>query len=214
MGQSDQIDTFSRFTQVSRETITSLMKYENYLIKSNKTLNLIGKSTINNIWVRHFLDSAQVIDFIDKNTCSLIDLGSGAGFPGLIIAILAKDRKIRLKVKLIEKSTKKASFLREIVNYLNLNVEVLNINALTYTKKLEADLIVARAFKPLRIVLQFLDKNTENWKKVFLFLGKTGQSELLQASKSWHIKYKQRMSVTSNDSVVIEINKLKKKQIE
>ena len=214
MGQSTQIDTFSRFTQVSRETITSLVKYENYLIQSNKTLNLIAKSTINNIWSRHFLDSSQVIDFIDKNTRSLIDLGSGAGFPGLIIAILAKDRKIRLKVKLIEKSPKKASFLRKIVNYFNLNVEVLNINALTYTKKLEADLIVARAFKPLRIVLQFLDKNTENWKKVFLFLGKTGQSELLQASKSWHIKYKQRMSVTSNDSVVIEINKLKKKQIE
>jgi len=211
MGQSTQIDTFNRLTQVSRETITSLVKYENYLIKSNKTLNLIGKSTINEIWLRHFLDSSQVIDFIDKNTSSLIDLGSGAGFPGLIIAILAKDRKIHLKVKLIEKSPKKASFLREIVNYLNLNVEVLNINALTYAKKLEADIIVARAFKPLKIILQLLDKNTENWKKVFLFLGKTGQDELLQASKSWNIKYKQRMSVTSSDSVVIEINKLKKK---
>ena len=207
MSQSIQIATFSRFIQVSRETITSLVKYENYLIKSNKTLNLIGKSTINEIWLRHFLDSSQVIDFIDKNTSSLIDLGSGAGFPGLIIAILAKDRKIHLKVKLIEKSPKKASFLREIVNYLNLNVEVLNINALTHAKKLEADLIVARAFKPLKIILQFLDKNTENWKKVFLFLGKTGQDELLQASKSWNIEYKQRMSVTSNDSRIIEINK-------
>ena len=211
MSQSIQIATFSRFIQVSRETITSLVKYENYLIKSNKTLNLIGKSTINEIWLRHLLDSSQVIDFIDKNKSSLIDLGSGAGFPGLVIAILAKDRKIHLKVKLIEKSPKKASFLREIVNYLNLNVEVLNINALMHAKKLEADLIVARAFKPLKIILQFLDKNTENWKKVFLFLGKTGQDELLQASKNWHIKYKQRMSVTSNDSVVIEINKLKKK---
>jgi len=211
MDRSGQIDTFSRFIQVSRETITSLIKYENYLIKSNKTLNLIGKSTINEIWLRHFLDSSQVIDFIDKNTSSLIDLGSGAGFPGLIIAILAKDRKIYLKVKLIEKSPKKASFLREIVNYLNLNVEVLNINALTHVKKLEADLIVARAFKPLKIILQFLDKNTKNWKKVFLFLGKTGQYELLQASKNWHIKYKQRMSITSNDSIVIEINKLTKK---
>ena len=86
--------------QVSRETITSLIKYENYLIKSNKTLNLIGKSTINEIWIRHFLDSSQVIDFIDKNTSSLIDLGSGAGFPGLIIAILAKDRKIPFKSKI------------------------------------------------------------------------------------------------------------------
>ena len=197
---------------VSRETLEELNNYSLSIIKKNKEINLISSSTEKSINTRHIADSAQTIDFINKKDVKVCtDLGSGAGFPGLIIAILAKDRKIRLKVKLIEKSTKKALFLREIVNYLNLNVEVLNINALTHAKKLEADLIVARAFKPLKIILQLLDKNTENWKKVFLFLGKTGQDELLQASKSWHIKYKQRMSVTSNDSIVIEINKLKKK---
>ena len=211
MVRSSQIDTFCRFTQVSRETITSLKKYENYLIKSNKTLNLIGKSTINQIWIRHFLDSSQVIDFINKNERDLVDLGSGAGFPGLVIAIMAKDRKIPLKVKLIEKSPRKAFFLRETIKSLNLKVEVLNLNVLKQLGKLEADLISARAFKPLKIILQFLDRNTEKWKKIFLFLGKTGQDELLQASKSWDIKYKQRMSVTSSDSIVIEINKLKKK---
>ena len=206
-----QIDTFSRLTRVSRETITSLKKYEKYLIESNKTLNLVGKSTINQIWLRHFLDSSQVIDFIDKNEIDLVDLGSGAGFPGLVIAVLAKDRKIPLKVKLIEKSPRKVSFLRDTIKNLNLQVEVLNINVLEQPAKLETDLIVARAFKPLKIILQFLYKNTENWKKVFLFLGKTGQDELLQASKSWDIKYKQRMSITNSDSIVIEINKLKKK---
>ena len=211
MEQSSQIDTFSGITQVSRETITSLKKYEEYLIKSNKTLNLIGKSTVNQIWIRHFLDSSQVIDFIGKNEKDLIDLGSGAGFPGLITAILAKDRNIPLNVKLIEKSPRKVSFLKEIIKRLNLKVQVLHLNVLEYRTRLEADLIIARAFKPLKIILQILDKNTENWKKVFLFLGKTGQDELLQASKSWDIKYKQRMSVTSSDSVVIEINKLKKK---
>ena len=211
MEQSSQIDTFSGITQVSRETITSLKKYEEYLIKSNKTLNLIGKSTVNQIWIRHFLDSSQVIDFIDKNEKDLIDLGSGAGFPGLITAILAKDRNIPLNVKLIEKSPRKVFFLKEIIKRLNLKVQVLHLNVLEYPTRLEADLIIARAFKPLKIILQILDKNTENWKKVFLFLGKTGQDELLQASKSWNIKYKQRMSVTSSDSVVIEINKLKKK---
>ena len=211
MGQTTQIDTFSRLIQVSRETITSLKKYESYLIKSNKTLNLIGESTINEIWIRHFLDSSQVIDFIDENQKDLIDLGSGAGFPGLVIAILAKDRKIPLNVKLIEKSPKKASFLKEIINILNLNAEVLNLNVLKLLKKLEADLIIARAFKPLKIILPFIDKNTQNWQKIFLFLGKTGQVELLQASKRWDIKYKQRMSITSSDSIVLEINKLKKK---
>jgi len=211
MVRSSQIDTFCRFTQVSRETITSLKKYENYLIKSNKTLNLIGKSTINQIWIRHFLDSSQVIDFINKNERDLVDLGSGAGFPGLVLAIMAKDRKIPLKVKLIEKSPRKALFLREIIKSLNLKVGVLNLNVLKQPGKLEADLISARAFKPLKIILQFLDRNTEKWKKIFLFLGKTGQDELLQVSKSWDIEYKQRMSVTSSDSIVIEINKLKKK---
>ena len=212
MDRSDQIDTFCRFTQVSRETILGLKEYEEQLIKSNKTLNLIGKSTINEIWIRHFLDSSQVIDFIDKNDKSLVDLGSGAGFPGLIIAILAKDRRIPLKVNLTEKSPKKVFFLRKVIKNLKLNVEVLNLNVFKVTDKIQSDLIIARAFKPLKIILQFLNEKGENWKKIFLLLGKTGQNELLRASKSWDIKYKQMMSITSSDSIVIEINKLLKKK--
>ena len=118
MDKTIQIDTFSRITQVSRETITSLKKYEDILIKANKTLNLVGNSTINDIWTRHFLDSAQVIDFIDKNDKTLVDLGSGAGFPGLVLAITLKDRKIPLKIKLIDKSPKKVKFLKDLINKL------------------------------------------------------------------------------------------------
>ena len=102
MDKSIQMDTFGRFTQVSRETIISLKKYEDLLVKANKSLNLVGNSTINQIWTRHFLDSVQVIDFVDKNDKTLIDIGSGAGFPGLVLAIVLKGRKIPLKVTLIE----------------------------------------------------------------------------------------------------------------
>ena len=211
MDKTIQIDTFSRFTQVSRETITSLKKYENMLIEANKTLNLIGNSTINDIWCRHFLDSVQVIDFIDENDKTLVDLGSGAGFPGLVLAITLKDRKIPLKIKLIEKSPKKVKFLRDLINKLHLDVEVINQNVLEDPKKLLGDVYVTRAFKPLKIILQLMHNKGENWKKFFIFLGKTGKHELLQASKVWDIEYKQRVSVTSNDSIVIEINKLKKK---
>ena len=211
MDKTIQIDTFSRFTQVSRETITSLKKYENMLIEANKTLNLIGNSTINDIWYRHFLDSVQVIDFIDENDKTLVDLGSGAGFPGIVLAITLKDRKIPLKIKLIEKSPKKVKFLRDLINKLHLDVEVINQNVLEDPKKLLGDVYVTRAFKPLKIILQLMHNKGENWKKFFIFLGKTGKSELLQASKVWDIEYKQRVSVTSNDSIVIEINKLKKK---
>ena len=211
MDKTIQIDTFTRFTQVSRETITSLKKYEKILIKANKTLNLVGKSTIENIWSRHFLDSVQVIDFIDKNDKTLVDMGSGAGFPGLVIAIMFKDRKFPLKIKLIEKSPKKVKFLRNLINELNLDVEVINQNILEDPKKLLDDVFVARAFKPLKIILELIHKKAKNWKKIFVFLGKSGKNELLDASKSWDIEYKQRVSITSSDSTVIEINRLKKK---
>jgi len=211
MDRSIQIDTFSRFTQVSRETIRSLIRYESLLIKSNKMMNLIGNSTINQIWIRHFLDSYQVIDFIDKNDNTLIDLGSGAGFPGLVLAIVSKERKIPLKIKLIEKSPKKVKFLKEIIQELNLNVEVLNQNIFEKKNNLIGDVFVARAFKPLKIILQLIHNQVGNWKKFIIFLGKTGKSEILDASKVWDIEYKQRMSITSSDSVILEINKLKKK---
>ena len=211
MDRSVQIDTFIRFTRVSRETISSLKKYEDKLINSNKTLNLVGNSTINYIWTRHFLDSVQVIDFIDKNDKSLIDIGSGAGFPGLILALVLKDRKISLKIKLIEKSIKKAKFLKNLIKDLNLNVEVINQNVLDEQVKLFDDVIIARAFKPLEVILELIHNKAQNWKKIFIFLGKTGKNELLQVSKNWDIEYKQRVSVTSSDSLVIEINRLKKK---
>jgi 16S rRNA (guanine527-N7)-methyltransferase len=211
MDKSIQIDTFSRITQVSRETISSLKKYEIMLIKANKNLNLIGNTTINKIWERHFLDSSQVIDFIDKNDKTLVDIGSGAGFPGLVLAILSKDRKIPLKVKLIEKSKKKTKFLREAIDKLHIDAEVINENIYERRKKLSGGIFVVRAFKPLKITLQLIHNNIENWKKIFIFLGKTGKNELLHVSKIWDIEYKQRMSITSNDSIVLEINKLKEK---
>ena len=211
MDKTIKIDTFTRITRVSRETITSLKRYEDILIKANKSFNLIGNSTINDIWIRHFLDSAQVIDFIDKNEKTLIDLGSGAGFPGLVLSIISKDRKIPLKVKLIEKSPKKAKFLKKLIDEFQLSAEVINKNIFEYPKKLSGDVFLARAFKPLKIILPFIHNKVENWKKIFVFQGKTGKNELLQASKSWHIEYKQRMSVTSSDSIILQINKVKKK---
>ena len=211
MDKTIQIDTFTRFSRVSRETITSLKKYEDILINANKTLNLIGKSTINDIWTRHFLDSVQVIDFIDKNDKTLIDLGSGAGFPGIVVALVAKDRNIPIKIKLIEKSPKKTKFLKDLIAKLNLNVEVHNQNVLTEQIVFTDDVLVARAFKPLEIILELIHNKAKKWKKILIFLGKSGKEELLGASKSWDIKYKQSMSITSNDSIVIEINKIKKK---
>tara|TARA_B100001996_G_C18668551_1_gene595778 strand:+ start:189 stop:827 length:639 start_codon:yes stop_codon:yes gene_type:complete len=210
MDKSTQLDTFNRFARVSRETISSLNKYENLLLEANKGLNLIGKSTINEIWTRHFLDSFQVIDFIDKNDKTIVDLGSGAGFPGLVLAIAAKDKKIPLKIKLMEKSPKKAKFLKNLITELKLDAQVFNQNVLEEKNKFKDDVFVARAFKPLKVILELMHSKAENFKKIFVFLGKSGKSELLQASKNWDIQYKQRVSITNSDSMVIEINNLKK----
>jgi len=170
----------------------------------------VGKSTINHIWIRHFLDSFQIIDFISKNDKSLMDLGSGAGFPGLVLAIASKDRKIPLKIKLMEKSPKKAKFLKETSEALNLNVEIINQNIFEEKNNFVDDVFVARAFKPLKIILELIHNKAKNWKRIFIFLGKTGNDELLDASKNWNIQYKQRVSVTSSDSTIIEINKINK----
>ncbi len=208
---SDHINAFSRLTQVSRETILSLAKYEEILKIYNKNLNLVGKSTLNNIWNRHFLDSFQVIDFIDKNCKTAVDLGSGAGFPGLVVAIAAKDKNYSLKVELIEKSPKKAKFLKEIISELQLNANVIIEDAFKKSFQLNEEVIMARAFKPIKIILELIHNRAKNWKKIIIFLGKSGKSELLQASKKWDIEYKQTMSITSKDSLIIEINSLKKK---
>ena len=101
--------------------------------------------------------------------------------------------------------------MEDVISKLNLDVEVINKNILTEPKKLSGDIFVARAFKPLKVIIELMHKNAEKWKKIFVFLGKSGKNELLQASKIWDIEYKQRVSVTSNDSIIIEINRLKKK---
>jgi 16S rRNA (guanine527-N7)-methyltransferase len=210
MGILDDIDTFSRFTRVSRETIISLKNYAAMLEEENLKLNLIGKSTVKQIWIRHFLDSAQVIDYIDKNDSILTDLGSGAGFPGAVLGILAKERNIPIKISLIEKSPKKAKFLRRLITDLKIKGEVIEKNIMDENFEIRNDVILARAFKPLEKILGLIHKKAKNFKKIFIYLGKTGQREINEASKSWDIEYKKRKSVTSSDSVILEINKLKK----
>ena len=201
---------YANFPHVSRETINSLKIYENFLLKNNKILNLIAKSTEKEIWNRHFLDSIQVIDFIDKNYKVCADLGTGGGLPGIVLSIAAKERKINTKFVLYEKSPKKSKFLNQIVNKLNLNAEVILKNVFDIDK-IEADIIVARAFKPLQIVLQLIHEKTKNLNSLLLFLGKNGKQTLIDAFKVWEFEYKEQKSLTSDDSLIINVKKIRKK---
>ena len=196
--------------QVSRETIDSLKFYEDLLLENNNKFNLISKSSEKIIKKRHILDSAQVIDLIDKNVNICADLGTGAGFPGVVLSILIKERKYKTRVDLYEKSTKKCNFLAEVVRKLNLNANVLQKNIINQ-KDLYADTIVARAFKPIESIFEIVTKNFQNFQNLIVFVGKNGKQTFLDASKVWDFEYKKRMSVTSNDSLIINIKNIKKK---
>ena len=199
-----------KLLQVSRETIHSLNVYEGLLLENNRKFNLISKSTENILKTRHILDSAQAIDFIDKSSKICADLGTGAGFPGIVLSILFKERKYPIRVDLYEKSPKKCQFLTQVVTKLDLDALVLEKNVLEQ-KNLEVGTIVARAFKPIQSIFKIVTKNFKNFKNLILFLGKNGKQTLLDASKVWDFEYKERKSVTSDDSFIINIKKIRKK---
>jgi len=199
-----------KLLQVSRETIESLNIYENLLIENNRKLSLISKSTENILKTRHILDSAQVIDFINKNSKICADLGTGAGFPGIVLSILFRERKYPIRVDLYEKSPKKCQFLFKVVKELDLNVLVLEKNVFEQ-KNLEVDTIVTRAFKPIQSIFEIVTKNFKDFKNLIFFLGKNGKKVLLDASKVWEFEYKERKSITSDDSLILNIIKVKKK---
>ena len=207
---SNKNTKYTNFSHVSRETINDLIIYEQLLLKNNKNLNLIAKSTEKDVWNRHFLDSMQIIDFIDKNCKTCVDLGSGAGLPGIVLSIAAKERNVMTKFVLYEKSLKKSKFLDQVRKKLNLNLEIISKNIFA-EGKIEADVVVARAFKPIQIILQLIHEKSKNLKNLLLFLGKSGKQTLLDASKVWEFEYKELKSVTNDDSLIINIKKFKKK---
>ncbi len=196
---------------VSRETLDELNKYSLSILKKNKEINLISTSTEKSIKSRHIEDSAQIIDFIDKNDISVCtDLGSGAGLPGIVLAILMKSKKPQFKVILYEKSYHKSNFLKEISKKFNLNTEI-NQKNIFDQKNLQTDIIISRAFKPLPVIFEIALKNFKKFKYIILFLGKSGKKILKEATNKWKFDHEERKSLTNEESLVIKISNLKKK---
>ena len=196
---------------VSRETLNELNKYSLSIIRKNREINLISSSTEKSINTRHIADSAQIIDFINKNdikTCT--DLGSGAGLPGIVMAILMKPKKPEFKVILYEKSYHKSNFLKEISKKFKLNTEI-NQKNIFEQEDLETDIIISRAFKPLPIILEIASNNFKKFKYIILFLGKSGKEILKDASKKWKFDYEEKNSLTSDESLIVKISNLQKK---
>ena len=205
-----KIDKF-RPHNVSRETLDEIESFTNSIIEKNRSINLISRNTEKSIKTRHIIDSAQTIDFIDKNDIKVCtDIGSGAGLPGIVLGILMKAKKPLFKVVFYEKSYHKSIFLKEMTKKFNLNSEIHQKNIFT-EKNLQTDVIISRAFKPIPIIFQIAKTNFRNFKYIVLFLGRTGKKILNDSLETWKFDYEEKKSLTCNESMIVKISNLKKK---
>ena len=203
---NEQIVFFKDKFNVSRETIHKLNIYADFLINSNKYLNLIGETTEKTIFLRHFADSGQIYDLID-NKENIIDIGSGAGFPGVILKLLLDDKKIKSNVELIEKSPKKCKFLTELNKKLNIDIKIVNIRLEDYKFK-NMNVVVSRAFKKTSETLGILLKNKNFIKDIILLKGKSYQIELGEALKKYSFNFEKFQSITAEEGKIIKISNI------
>ena len=159
---------------------------------------------------RHIIDCVQVIDLIDINSKTCTDIGSGAGLPGIVLSILIRDKKIDMKMNLYEKSYRKSSFLRSVSKEFKLDTEIFEEDIFK-KKNLVSGSIVTRAFKPLPVILGLVEKNFKKYTNLIVFMGRNGKQLLEEAVKNWEFEYKEKKSLTSDDSFLLNIKNIKKK---
>ena len=212
--EQEIINSFSKLSSinVSRETYLDFESYTSMVLEKNREINLISQKTEkkNIFFDRHLLDSAQIIDFIDLNSNTTTDLGSGGGMPGIIIAIILKNLKKNTKIYLYEKSHHKSHFLRDVSKKLKLKTEIIQKNIFEI-KNLQTGTIMSRAFKPMHIVLDLVNENFSSYKNLIFFMGKNGKKILEKSLKDWDLEYTEKKSLTNQDSFLLNIKRMKKK---
>ncbi len=195
-------EDFAQATGVSRETMVMLETYAEMLAASPH--NLVSAASLKEVWHRHFLDSAQLVPLIPESAKTLADFGSGAGFPGLVLAIMLRER---IRVSLFEATKKKADFLREVADRLSLKVWVRNERIETAAKQ-RFDIVTARAFASLPELLGYAQRFTGS-KTICLFLkGQSHTDELTEAQRNWKMNLQKHPSQTHPLGVVLEIRDL------
>ena len=201
-----EIDVKRFLVQNLKFDVPKINKLDNFvknLLIYNKKRNLIAKSTEKQVWDRHILDSAQLIKFIDLKNCKgIADLGSGGGFPGIILALYYQN--CNFHVKLYEKSPIKSAFLSNISKILNLKCKIIcsDVDSL----KIDSNYIVCRAFRKLPHILNISRENCVKKHKILIMKGKNAQEEINNTSKMRNYQYRLENSITDNDSKIIILN--------
>ena len=201
MQEIEVISILQKQLNFTSKSIAALKIFVDALINANKKHNFISKSTEADIWHRHVLDSAQLVKFIDFSRGSLSDLGSGAGFPGLVLAIFNSNQDFH--VKLYEKSPVKRAFLKQIINKLSINVDV---KGNIYEEIVDSDYIVSRAFKKLEVLIQVSREIVKKSHKIIVLKGQNAQEDLKKAFKREKYDYKLKDSITNKSSKIIIVD--------
>ena len=208
------LNSYSKISSlnVSRETCNELESLISMIQEKNKEINIISREMFEKeqIRERHIIDSAQIIDFVDLNSNTTSDLGTGGGMPGLIVAIVMKKIKNDMKINLYEKSYHKCVFLKEVSKKLNLNTDVIQKDIFT-VKNIETGTIMSRAFKPMPAILDLVNENFRKYKNIILFMGNSGRKILNDTLREWDLDYEEKKSLTNNDSFILNIKKIRKK---
>ena len=218
MELSDQIKVFQKLYNVPRETIEQFAEYHSLLIQYQEKTNLVGSGTISNIWVRHFSDSAKltsrIISFKNnaKRSIRVCDVGSGAGFPGLVCLLILSSQKKKIQMTLIESNKKKCQFLNLVKKKLMLSVSIISERVEKVEEKY--DVIMSRAVAPLNILLRLLMPLSGKDTILLLPKGKNYQKEIEKAKKLWNFSYKvvkNNYLLDKSGGVTLEIVNLKRK---
>jgi len=189
---------------VSRETAGQLEALLELLAKWQRAINLVGPTTLADAWNRHILDCAQLVPLVPSGAKSLVDLGSGAGFPGLVVAALRPN----LDVTLIEADARKAAFLGEAARRMGLKKQPKIVVARAeLAPPAAADVVTARALAPLSQLLAWADRHRSSTAICLFHMGKGWQAELTEATKAWDIPHTPHASITNSDSVILCIGR-------
>lgn len=192
---------------VSRETTARLEIFAAVLTKWNPAINLVAKSTIPDLWNRHILDSAQVFDLCPPQADRWVDLGTGGGFPGMVVAIIAAELRPALRVVLVESDQRKAAFLRAVMAETKIPVDIQAVRAESLAAQ-AADVVSARALAPVSLLLSYAARHLKPGGSAILLKGANADAEIAEALASWRFTVQKTPSKTDPQAVVLTIGEL------
>ena len=192
---------------VSRETFLKLKTYEASLHEWQNKFNLVSNASLENAWQRHFEDSVQLFKFIPTSARIMLDFGSGAGFPALVLAIMTQEKLPQLKVKLIESIKKKTLYLNTVKELCQLNVDVVN-DRIENLPAQKVDVITSRAMCNLNDLLKYSLRFTTKQTLMIFPKGRSYQEELDEARRNWKFDCRIEKNEVSDDGVILLINHL------